>query len=568
MAEKPIAQWPVILDQKCELCETNNIMFKCLNCDEMMCDTCKKSHLRSKLSKDHKMVNLKSAEIYENNQMGNKCPSHKKEDLLMYCNTCNCPVCRECVTSGVHLNHPMVKVEEVIDTKQKQLSNIIRQTNKKSKRYKDVIKTITQNKLEFSESITKKIKEVKANNSQLKSRLDKMESELIQQLQSIDKENKKAMTDLEQRLQEEMSDINQLIEQCERKQKERNIEMVKFVTDVTQRLDKYRSCDPPDPVHPPDLITKQIDDQELKVLLGHLDMKTMPKLDQPLSMKTTPKLNQPLPMKKTIPSASPVMNASIINSFDSERSHVVTTGDDQAWLWSHIYKGLSLVTSDGKVIQDINTDFGVSDAAVSMSGDLLVTERNGNKVKKLTRHNTFTDIYTAAGGYDTRGITVTDTGNVLVALYKFYDSKIVEITTTGQHIRTIQHDTVDNKPLFNNPWFICTNINGDIVVIDYGYNIVVINQQGQKRFTYKAEGRQLQKSFNPDYIVTDKQGHIIISDISNSVLHVLDKDGKFLQYLITPEHECYRPGGLALDNHGRLWVCNYGTEKVIILKYV
>ncbi|KAJ8321578.1 hypothetical protein KUTeg_000869 [Tegillarca granosa] len=108
-----------ILTQKCELCETNNIIFQCINCDELMCETCKTLHLRSKASKKHKTE---------------KCPSHTEEVLLMYCNTCNYPICRECVTSGVHLNHFMVKVEEVIDTKQQQLSNILRQTNEKSER--------------------------------------------------------------------------------------------------------------------------------------------------------------------------------------------------------------------------------------------------------------------------------------------------------------------------------------------------------------------------------------------------------------------------------------------------
>ncbi|KAJ8305146.1 hypothetical protein KUTeg_017302 [Tegillarca granosa] len=175
------AQCPVYLGQKCELCETNNFMFQCVNCDELMCETCQELHLKSKASKNHKMVCLISPEMYDINQTGKKCPNHTEEDLLMYCNTCDHPICRECITSGVYPNHYIVKVEEVIDKKQ-QLSNIIRQTTKKSERYKDTLKTITRNKMQFSESIAKTIKEIKTRNKQLKIRLDKIESECIKQL--------------------------------------------------------------------------------------------------------------------------------------------------------------------------------------------------------------------------------------------------------------------------------------------------------------------------------------------------------------------------------------------------
>ncbi|KAJ8311005.1 hypothetical protein KUTeg_011450 [Tegillarca granosa] len=216
-------------------------------------------------------------------------------------------------------------------------------------------------------------------------------------------------------------------------------------------------------------------------------------------------------------------------------------------------------------MQNINSDCNVHDVAASTSGDHFVTESGGNEIKKITRDNRITGIYTAQDNYLTRGITVTDTGNVLVVLYKYKDSKIVEITTSGQHIRTIQHDPVDNKQLFGHPRFICTNINCDIIVTDDD-KVVVVNEPGQKRFIYQPEGTQLIHSFSPQYTVTDKHGHIIISDYWNCLIHVLDIDGKFIQYLIKPEY-CL-PYGMDLDNHGRLWLCNYGKEEIKKIKYL
>ncbi|KAJ8311010.1 hypothetical protein KUTeg_011455 [Tegillarca granosa] len=113
-------------------------------------------------------------------------------------------------------------------------------------------------------------------------------------------------------------------------------------------------------------------------------------------------------------------------------------------------------------------------------------------------------------------------------------SKIVKIKTSGQHIRTIQHDPVDNKQLFDEPRLICTNINGDIIVTENA-KVVAVSHGQQKRFVYHAEGRQLKYLFNSQCIVIDKHGLIIISDYYNSVVHVLDKDGKFIQFMVTQE---------------------------------
>ncbi|KAJ8316043.1 hypothetical protein KUTeg_006057 [Tegillarca granosa] len=303
--------------------------------------------------------------------------------------------------------------------------------------------------------------------------------------------------------------------------------MVQFVTDVKQKLEKYGFCDPIDVARPPELISRPVDDLELKNLFGQLFTKTA----------TT--VFPPLPQNRNILLSSPVIDAKILSSFTCNKNGVVTTGNDQAWLWSWGKRGLSLVSSDGKAIQDINTNFEVCDAAVSTSGDLIVTVWNGNKVKKLTSHETCTDIYTAVD--ETRGITATDTGNVLVGLYRRNASKLVEITTSGKHIRTIQHDTSDNKQLFVDPRFICTNINGNIRLSDNRGKVVAVNKSGTKRFIYDGKERKLQKPFDPWNVVTDKYGNIMIADYNNSAVQVLNQDGKFIKYLITHEQGCNYP---------------------------
>ncbi|KAJ8318906.1 hypothetical protein KUTeg_003997 [Tegillarca granosa] len=359
------------------------------------------------------------------------------------------------------------------------------------------------------------------------------------------------MKELKNRLHEEMSELNQLIQQSEGKHRNKNIGMGQSVTELKRRMEKYRSFVLPGEACPPDLITRHVDDQELKDLFGQLGTKTV---------------NPPLPQRRKMRSGRLVMDAKIVSRFTSDQTSVVTTGNDQAWIWNFNDRHMSLVTSDGEVIQCINTEFDVCDAAVSTYGDLLVTVCNGNKVKMLTKHKTFTDVYTAADDCLTGGITTSDTGNVLVTLNKVKDSKVVEISTSGKLVRTIQYDTADNKSLFDRPWFICSNINGDIIVSDDRNKVVAVSESGTKRFIYDGKERKLQNSFNPRYVVTDKYGNILIADYYNSAVHVLDQDGKFIKYLITGEHGCDKPFGMDINSSDRLWLYNNGPSEVFVTK--
>ncbi|KAJ8316042.1 hypothetical protein KUTeg_006056 [Tegillarca granosa] len=166
----------------------------------MLCDSCKKVHIKSKMAKNHKVVRLVNAEIYQRNETETKCPTHATEDLFMYCYSCQVPLCHDCITSVSHHYHEMVKIENAIDNKRNELSILIKQSKEESSKYEEIVKTISKNSQEFSESVSQKINEVKARNNQLKAALDRIESEYINQLHETEKENQNSMLELINRL--------------------------------------------------------------------------------------------------------------------------------------------------------------------------------------------------------------------------------------------------------------------------------------------------------------------------------------------------------------------------------
>ena len=86
------------------------------------------------------------------------------------------------------------------------------------------------------------------------------------------------------------------------------------------------------------------------------------------------------------------------------------------------------------------------------------------------------------------------------------------------------------------------------------------------RYVYKGrDGPNL----CPNYICTDSIGHVLVADISNNRIHILDKDGKFLQYLLTKKRGLRLPFSIDIDKDDRAWITELiGKGDVKIVKYL
>lgn len=73
--------------------------------------------------------------------------------------------------------------------------------------------------------------------------------------------------------------------------------------------------------------------------------------------------------------------------------------------------------------------------------------------------------------------------------------------------------------------------------------------------------------FDPRGITCDKYGHVIVADYSSNLIHLLDKHGRFLTYLLTESDGIFGPTSVAVDNSGLLWVGG-GDATVKIYKYL
>ncbi|XP_032468357.1 tripartite motif-containing protein 45 isoform X1 [Phocoena sinus] len=97
----------------CDLCSDREVEKRCQTCKANLCHFCCQAHRRQKKTTYHTMVDLKDLKGYS--QIGKPilCPAHPAEELRLFCELCDQPVCRECMVGG-HREHPCDLASNVV----------------------------------------------------------------------------------------------------------------------------------------------------------------------------------------------------------------------------------------------------------------------------------------------------------------------------------------------------------------------------------------------------------------------------------------------------------------------
>lgn len=541
-------------NRKCELCETNNIQWKCLTCEEIMCDQCKKSHLKSKIARDHKVKLLDDKASLHLGTVtdSTKCEVHTSEIVQMFCTNCEIMVCTECIVSGSHQNHCFSKLQDVVKTKYEELMKIKEALKQACSTFTYSINAIDVQKLDYSKGISDLRNEIKNRNAELKSYVDEETNELLKQVQEIETENQTKMKEAKIHLQKYVNNLKSLIKECENKDKNNKFEFVRFVSDVGAKMEDYKSCLAPDPMSPPVFIKQTTDPKAIRGVFGYLDNDDEKGSDYDMTY------HNKVSTRVKIKSEFTIQNSNI----------VAAKNDEEAWLGCWGRSDAVLVSKEGEIIEVVSTNFDIYDMAVTTTGVLLATVCEGDRVKAISKEGLCEDLYLAPDAYQTRGLTVTDGSEIIVCLYNHQKGEgcLVHLLSNGQQLQTIQYDKDGKTPLFTYPWNVSRNKNGDLIVTQRG-GVIGVDRKGVKRFDYMGKHKGLKSRISPGYTVTDKQGNILISDHVNSVIHLLNEDGQFKCFILTEINGLKEPRGLSPDNKGRLWVCSRGNDKVMVIDY-
>ncbi|XP_050013484.1 E3 ubiquitin-protein ligase TRIM45 isoform X2 [Alexandromys fortis] len=97
----------------CDLCSDREVEKRCQTCKANLCHFCCQAHRRQKKTMYHTVVDLKDLKGYSRVGKPILCPAHPAEELRLFCELCDQPVCRDCVV-GEHREHPYDFTSNVI----------------------------------------------------------------------------------------------------------------------------------------------------------------------------------------------------------------------------------------------------------------------------------------------------------------------------------------------------------------------------------------------------------------------------------------------------------------------
>ncbi|KAJ7399096.1 Transcription intermediary factor 1-alpha [Pitangus sulphuratus] len=179
-------------NQVCTSCEDNAEAHGfCVECVEWLCKTCIRAHQRVKFTKDHTVRQKEEVSpeaVGVTSQRPVFCPYHKKEQLKLYCETCDKLTCRDCQLLE-HKEHRYQFIEEAFQNQKVIIETLITKLMEKTKYIKYTGKQIQNRILEVNQNQKQVEQDIKVAIFTLMVEINKKGKALLHQLETLAKEH-------------------------------------------------------------------------------------------------------------------------------------------------------------------------------------------------------------------------------------------------------------------------------------------------------------------------------------------------------------------------------------------
>ncbi|KAF6276311.1 tripartite motif containing 24 [Rhinolophus ferrumequinum] len=180
-------------NQVCTSCEDNaEANGFCVECVEWLCKTCIRAHQRVKFTKDHTVRQKEEVSpeaVGVTSQRPVFCPIHKKEQLKLYCETCDKLTCRDCQLLE-HKEHRYQFIEEAFQNQKVIIDTLITKLMEKTKYIKFTGNQIQNRIIEVNQNQKQVEQDIKVAIFTLMVEINKKGKALLHQLESLAKDHR------------------------------------------------------------------------------------------------------------------------------------------------------------------------------------------------------------------------------------------------------------------------------------------------------------------------------------------------------------------------------------------
>eukprot|EP00105_Crassostrea_gigas_P013445 XP_011429764.1 PREDICTED: uncharacterized protein LOC105329957 [Crassostrea gigas] len=536
---------------ECDLCQ-QPVSFFCRRCGVNLCDTCIAIHLRVKSKNGHDIVDYTSKDDDDTCH----CDSHPQHDCSAYCKTCDAPICILCV-SIKHKSHEMSELSDKIE----ELLKVIAKENGRLQSSKHELEKILENTTKMLSTISSIYKqrkdEVTARGEEWHKQIEEIVKKLHQELDDMQKEHEAILQKQKKEFEEMIGKVDETNRKTIKLQKSKNVkEMQTFVPVIQNR----KNLNEVSQYSFPTFYECKIDPNYLQTYFGYVDKMQVKKN----SLLENEFKERELPGRRTlnVPTVTSVIDTGFpADENDNRLYDMAVTDDNKVWMGGACTEELKLFDFNGYIHHTVSiTTEGLY--ICMYNKQVVYSDQNDNTVRMITDTDTVVTMFTT-GDWTPYGITSAASGDLLVCLRKDDQYKVVRYSSTGTVLQEIQYDS-QCQPLYKEATYITENVNGDIIVTDWEKDdVIAVDRLGIFRYSYSGKDR----NFTALSVATDSVGHVIVTDDGGDKIHMLDRDGRFLRYII-PEGGIRKPRAVCILGHGEMMVGECETGIIKRIKYL
>ena len=560
---------------QCRKCDNPAAKFHCNTCGSALCPLCKAFHLKDRDTRHHDIVPY-AKKLNPNYLMGLLCHTHKTDAPEYWCDTCGVPICGSCITEK-HKGHQFSKLTAVLSEKRDAMLSEMKQVRDHTvKQWEEVLKEANKITADFLGSIDKTCYNLAARGKEMHKQVDNILAQSQRILGQIKDSGLAKLQEQERHLTNRLQTLNEEVKKYEDN----------LTGADTNALLQFKEKDPQsqEKMKPPSLETAPVhifiqgqdDTKSMEAMFGHFSSEYLKQTSASGVSKPSTSTNQASPEStggsKTLTPTSKsgsnssatqrslMPNPSVQSQFDvgDGSPHIACADQGFAWVRTDDEK-LQLVDRKGSVKETINTDFPISGIALTSDGDLLLADYNYSCVRSVSRQTkirtlfrdktqwAISTLFRTSG--KPRGLCCLHNGDMAVA---FAEDRKVEVYSRDGQVRR----TIDYKFIY--PFKVAVNkVNQDICVCEFDSSysttgkLIAVGSDSQLRYEYSRQGEE---KLNPHNVCTDQMGHVLITDYNNHCVHILDQEGRFIQYILAPQQGLCKPITIDVDREGYVWV--------------
>ena len=564
----------------------------CNTCGDTLCTNCKITHQKSKATGHHSVVPY-AERLGPDHVSSLSCSDHKGIECTYWCEKCGKATCIDCVTS-THKGHSMIKLEAILKEKrtmlQKELANL---ESGILKEWKDLLVEAKQVTADYLDKVDGVEKDLEAQAKKFHDKVEEIFKTSKQQLEAMKITNLDILHQQEKMVSKGLEKVKQEIRECEDKLRNGEIERLlqyegsqdkkketlphiskalapvfspgqietESLTEMFGKLDEQQAEDiKPDikPIKSTVPLTIKINaasSPETTATTGESNSKLV-NSERPQSQKISKRIKVPTPPQRKL-MATTLVKSCFNNGFSSVDQSIACVGSGRVWVRTGARR-LQLMDRHGALKDTIHTGFDFKGIFLSPQGEFLLTDTTNSCIKSISPDKEVGTLFTTQ--WKPYGLCCLHSGNVAVSFSD--EGRVIIYSRSGKILQEL------DKKLFKQPYRMTqNNVNNDLCICDEGSKKVVALDTSY-HLLYQYKGQDSTK-FSPMGLCTDSAGRILITtcNFHNHSLHILDKDGKFLQYLLTWEQGLRDPVSIEVDREGSAWVggLNGGVK---VVKYL